>query len=251
MDNAKLSPDIIPASLINLLADATDAGRQWESTAVDALKKQLKDILFVEQNGKCAYCRRRISDEPGHVEIDHILPKNSFGKPSLWASSSPEDRKSTRGYGQFRFVAHNLALTCKRCNNKKGTYDPRTDRSVDPSEVYELSDQYYEWVHIYAHFYADHIKILKGLIYQVEDNSQCGAAVISICKLDEIAAVEIAAAQMKAQTATSVSVAIGRLLSETETLGWDAVLDAVAEQFPEVSKEFIEEKARPFRDNYV
>lgn len=247
MDNGKLSPQLISADLAALFQSATNAAVEWTSSTVDEAKRQLKFILFQAQNGRCAYCRRIISDEPGHVEIDHILPKKPNGNKVLWSSNEKDTRKSTSGYAQFTFVAHNLALACKRCNNKKGTYDCRRDRTVAPSAEYTLDEDFYEWLHIYAHNYSDHIQILDGLIYQIVDGSSNGEAVISVCKLDEIAAVEKASAELKANNATSVSIAIGLLLSQVMLGGWDFVIDAVASQFPDTSLEVIEAEADKYR----
>lgn len=246
MDNGKLSTDLIPGQLRQLFEQAAHIGVPWDSATVDAAKKQLKAILFEAQNGKCAYCRRMISDEPGHVEIDHILPKNPAGNQDHWGSNEAAHRRSTAGYAHLRFEPLNLALACKLCNNKKGTHDGRKDRGV-PSVQFELDDQFYEWIHIYAHSYHDHIEILQGLIYQVRNKSACGDAVISVCKLDKVAAVERASAELTAKTAKTVAVAIGRLIHKAELLGWDVIVEVVAKAFPQVGKDAVENLASSFR----
>ena len=247
MDNGKLAPTIISTELAALFQEAVDSAVTWDSVVAAEAKTKLKAILFAAQNGKCAYCRRMISDEPGHVEIDHILPKGPQGKATLWTSNDARYRKATAGYAQFTFIPYNLALTCKRCNNKKGTHDSRKNCSVDALKNYVLSEEYYEWVHIYLHNYSDHIRILEGLIYQVVGHSADGEAVISVCKLDEIAAVEKAAAELTAKNAPTVSVAIGLLLKHVVTAGWNFVVDTVASQFPAISKEEIQSEAEIFR----
>ncbi|MBY5649559.1 hypothetical protein HFO45_14960 [Rhizobium leguminosarum] len=247
MDNGKLLPQLISAELAALFQSATDAAATWSSITVNEAKRQLKVLLFQAQNGKCAYCRRLISDEPGHVEIDHILPKGPHGNAALWSSNDVSCRKATSGYPQFTFVVHNLALTCKRCNNKKGTYDSRRDRSIAANANYTLSEEYYDWLHIYAHNYFDHIQILDGLIYQVAGGSSSGEAVISVCKLDEIAAVEKASAELKAKNATSLSIAIGLLLTQVAHAGWDFVVDAVSSQFPNIPIDLIEAEAEKYK----
>ncbi|MBB6224984.1 HNH endonuclease [Rhizobium leguminosarum] len=253
MDNGKLAPELISDDLAALFQSATDANLDWKSTSnsvVDA-KSQLKAILFDAQNGKCAYCRRAIRDEPGHYEIDHILPKSQSGENSAhWVLNDRRLRKATSGYAHFAFFAHNLALTCKRCNNKKGTYDSRMNRAI-PAEVHYVMDvDYYEWIHIYLHNYADHIQILEGLIYQAVGGSSNGDAVISTCKLDEIAAVEKAAAELKAQSADTISVAIGNLLFQVQIAGWEFVINAVAAQHPGIALSEIESEAEKYKQIY-
>jgi len=247
MDHGKLSQALISAELTALFQAASGSNLNWSSTAADEAKRKLKAILFQEQNGRCAYCRRMISDEPGHVEIDHILPKGAHGDAGLWHSNDTGCRRATSGYPQFTFVAHNLALTCKRCNNKKGTYDSRSDRSLPAGNVYIFDEKYYDWVHIYTHNYYDHIQIIDGLIYQIVNSSSGGEAVISVCKLDEIAAVEKSSAELKVKNATSVAIAIGLLLSQVELAGWQFVTDAVSAKFPNISSEEIEEEIEKYR----
>jgi 5-methylcytosine-specific restriction endonuclease McrA len=121
---------------VQLLAECTQQGRAWSSSSNDAAKTLLKEELFVNQKFKCAYCRRIIKNEAGHVEIDHILPKGQFGDAAKRQSNLANERHCTHGYPQFSYHPRNLILTCKRRNNKKGTYDSRSNESVRPS-VYE------------------------------------------------------------------------------------------------------------------
>ncbi len=253
MDNGKLAQELISTDLTALFDGITKANRHWTSQAAAVLdaKSQLKAVLFHAQNGKCAYCRRAIRDEPGHVEIDHILPKNAQGTDKgNWASNERIHRKDTRGYAGFTFHAHNLALTCKRCNNKKGTYDSRRDRSIPASADYVLDADYYEWVHIYAHNYTDHIRILEGLIYQVVDGSANGDAVISVCLLDEIAAVEKAAAELRVENADTIAIGIANLLWQVEAAGWDFIINIVASQNPGVPVSEVHAVAEKFKEIY-
>lgn len=57
-------------------------------------------LLFVKQNGRCAYCRDKL--RAGFTHVDHHKPLSRGG------SNGPE----------------NLQLTCRRCNLKKGPQDP-------------------------------------------------------------------------------------------------------------------------------
>ena len=63
-------------------------------------KKRIKQRLYEQQNGKCAYCgaRKRI----GRMTLDHIIPLAQGGTDS----------------------AHNLQCTCKMCNRFKGCMLP-------------------------------------------------------------------------------------------------------------------------------
>lgn len=247
MDYEIIPFQAISAAIASELEVATVSARPWGSTAHDAAKRKLKSALLVFQKGKCAYCRRFIRDEPGHLEIDHILPKASFGNPLDWRSNDNELRKSTAGYPKFTFVPFNLALTCKRCNNKKGTYDCRVDRSAAAYSVYNLDSQFYNWLHPYLDSYPDHITLIEGMIYQANNDSAKGTRVIEVCHLDKLAAVERLAAQVKVKNARAIGKAIVLLLEMVDHYGWDLIADVVQEQFPEASIDYIWKRIEGFK----
>lgn len=232
MSNEKLPQNVISAAIANLFTQSLQSGLDWSSASHSVAKQALKEALFIAQRSQCLYCRREIKDEPGHVEIDHILPKGQKGKAARWTSSNKRDRRSTAGYPNFSFTPHNLVLVCKRCNNKKGSYDPRRDRGILPDVNYVLIDTYYEWIHAYLHDYDDHIKLVKGLIYQVVNSSPNGDAVISACKLDEIAAVERKACERKIKREKTIISAFLKLVQYYDQFEWDDLVAMVQGQFP-------------------
>lgn len=229
--------DALPEAVFDLFTQATASGDNWKSNKWLGAKAQLKAALFKCQKGQCAYCRRIMKDDLGSVEIDHILPKLPCGPADKWTSNHRQHRKATSGYPDFRFMVYNLILVCKRCNNKKGTFDCRKDRSIAAGAQYSFDEDYYEWVHPFAHRYSDHIEILDGLIYHAREGSVNGECVISVCKLDEIAAVEKAASEIRILGADSYAKAIGKLLYMVDDLGWDSVIEVVHNQFPNVPVE--------------
>ncbi|MGO6968511.1 HNH endonuclease [Rhizobium leguminosarum] len=247
MTGDKLNPNIISLQILQGFQNSSGSGLDWSNASHSAIKQQLKDLLFSAQDAKCAYCCREIRDEPGHVEIDHILPKQPNGNANKWTSNLRRDRKSTAGYTAFTFVAHNLVLTCKRCNNKKGSYDPRRDRTVAATAAYDLTDLYYEWIHPYVHNYADHIVLLKGMIYQAVASSANGDTVISVCNLDQISVLERKACERKIRGAKAIDKAFLRLMDRFELFGWDHLVQIVHQQFPNEAIEKIREIGEPLR----
>lgn len=236
-----------PEELSKLLQECVDQNREWESSASQHAKDTLRKILLVAQKAQCAYCRRRIKDELGHVEIDHILPKSAKGDVARRISNAEADRFCTQGYPQFAFEKRNLILTCKRCNNKKGSYDLRLNRSIAADPAYILNSNYYSWVHPYTDQYSEHISLYKGLIYTPLNRSIKGDALIRICKLDSIAAVESLARELIAKSADGYVKAIMNLLGGVDETGWENLTDSVIEAFPDIEPQIIERKVDEFR----
>ncbi|MHC6218433.1 HNH endonuclease [Stenotrophomonas acidaminiphila] len=196
----RLETTVCTQQIVDELEASRVLATAWEDKAHANAKVLLKRALFPAQASRCAYCRRRIRDEIGHVEIDHILPKKAT-KYLLHADSNDDRRRrSTRGYPGFCFTALNLVLTCKRCNNRKGSYDCRTDRSLPAPTVYPNSTADYIWVHPYFHSYSHHIEVHAGYVYLPVAGSLAGKAVITACRLDKIGAIELRSAEESMNT---------------------------------------------------
>ncbi|WP_005624830.1 HNH endonuclease [Tritonibacter mobilis] len=236
-----------PDELSELLQECLDQNREWGSSASQHAKVSLRKTLLVAQKAQCAYCRRRIKDELGHVEIDHILPKSAKGDIAKSTSNAEADRFCTQGYPQFSFEKRNLILTCKRCNNKKGSYDSRSNRSIAADPGYTLNSNYYSWVHPYTDQYSEHISLHKGLIYTPLNGSIKGDALIRICKLDSISAVEALARELIAKSAGGYIKAIMKLLGGVNETGWEVLTDSVIEAFPDIDPDIIARKVDEFR----
>ncbi len=66
-------------------------GTQYQQGSL--YQNKLRDFIFAKNNGQCAYCGNK------GEEIEHIVPRSKGGTDSI----------------------HNLALSCRECNIKKGT----------------------------------------------------------------------------------------------------------------------------------
>lgn len=233
--------------LMSALQECSESGNDWSHSSHQTAKDLLKEELFLAQDSLCAYCRRSIKDEDGHVEIDHILPKAPRGNNS-WDSNLRVHRRRTGGYAHFSFTIFNLTLTCKRCNNRKGSYDHRLNRTTPFTQFYNLDPAYFEWVHPHLHKYSDHIRILKGVIYQIHNGSQNGDAVIYACKLDKISAVEAKCRDRVLKRSKSYKDAIKNLMGSVDDIGWGGVADAVSAQFPDVRRRDIDRITEQMKD---
>lgn len=146
----------------------------WVKPSLAEVRTRLRELLLKSQHYSCAYCRRRISVELGHHEIDHILPK---GLPI---------------YARFTYERINLVATCKRCNRNKGDHNILI-ATLAATESYPKGIDDYLWVHPYLHKYFDHLRILEGMLFEAKGDPKQharGAAVIDTCKLDTLAGVE-------------------------------------------------------------
>jgi len=172
-------------------ADILDAVRKktgkWSGSCKEIAT--LRAAMLNAQGRRCFYCRRRIaSNEVGLREMDHILPKAqspSDGFDAKVASDSNfKTRRHTSGYPKFTYEPENLAVSCKRCNSYKGTFDPLRDRANSPKQ-YPNQTVDFLWIHPFHDLYGDHIKIEGGGIYVKNDGSDKGDAVIKACGLDK------------------------------------------------------------------
>lgn len=234
LDNECLTPHTK-----QLLTAAQASGLDWEHASHAAAKSALKEDLFRAQLSRCAYCRREIRDEVGLHEIDHILPKKQSKQISNASSNRHKHRRQTHGYPQHRFFHTNLVLTCKRCNNKKGTYDSRIDRTIPSGAQYPHPGTEFAWVHPYLHNYQDHIEIRDGLIYTAVDMSDEGRAVISACRLDTLEAVELLADEVAVHARNGLSPLIMKLWSYSPPLSDGQISEIVSIHFPEIQQDYV------------
>ncbi|WP_370663674.1 HNH endonuclease [Massilia brevitalea] len=73
----------------------------WTKRTLSDLRTRLRAEVIRSQGSACAYCRRKISEELGLHDLDHILPKG------------------VAPYARFTYERMNLVASCKRCNRNK------------------------------------------------------------------------------------------------------------------------------------
>lgn len=237
-----------PKPVIDGLAVAQAHGDDWTAASVSAAKDALVEYLIEIQGSRCAYCKRLIKNEIGLRELDHILPKGALGTNVARAVSNfQKDRRVTTGYPAFRFEPKNLILTCKRCNHRKGSYDCRKDRSTAVA-AYPAAAGEFEWVHPMYHEFDDHITLLNEFVYQEVPGSN-GAAMIDVCKLAGIEALEARARDLRLREIKDVNILVLELLCKD--LPDDDIVDSVLHHFPQVLESRIRKLVRGFRDNKI
>lgn len=174
-----------------LKAGIAKYGYNWEHSNFDWFKVHLNRELRKKQHDRCCYCRRPLLFKKGLVDIEHIIDKGSDkGK-----------------YAVHMFTIRNLALSCRDCNNNKGT-KPVLRNSLLPVVVYPRSTARFTWVHPYLHNYSDHLTIHRGWVYEAKGASPDGAAVIEKCMLFKLEDKERASRQVLVSAADTCEDAI-------------------------------------------
>lgn len=175
----------------------------WVKPTLAEVRTRLRARLLRTQRNACAYCRRIISVELGHHEIDHILAKG------------------LSDYARFTYERLNLVATCKRCNRNKGDHNLLLS-ALTAEDSYPQGIDDYLWVHPYLHKYSQHIRIREGMLFEAIGNNKQharGKAVIETCKLDTLSGVERRRASEIANYAANAVNAI------TDTIGAHRQLD--------------------------
>jgi len=155
---------------------------EWSTTHQAVMN--LRDRLLELQNSRCVYCQSIIEvNENGYRELEHVLPKKE-SKGCTIAKGTSNDfkkRRSTLGYPEFTYEPRNLAISCKQCNTKKGTYDPLRDRSAKRPLVKYPGVKEIEWFHPHYQKYSEHILLDENFLFA--EVTPEGGRVIEVCGL--------------------------------------------------------------------
>ncbi|MBT0622535.1 HNH endonuclease [Pseudomonas fluorescens] len=185
------------------ISKGVNSGYEWPHSNFDWLKDNLNKRLRKRQLDRCCYCRRALKYDRGLVELDHII-----------------DKGAQKGIPRFTFEAKNLALSCKDCNNNKGTKSVLA-RPLLANTPYPTQQNAYVWVHPHFHKYSEHILIHQGWVYEAHNGSPNGLAVITKCMLNKLAKKETLNRQVIVDGATDLNDAIARALGLVSEVGLD------------------------------
>lgn len=190
---------------VKRLADCiSNCGYDWKHSDFQWFKDALKKRLRLRQKNRCCYCRRILRFDKGALEIEHIV-----------------DKGSNQGeYKRFTFVIQNLALSCKDCNNAKGTKKVLA-LTLSKGATYPSRASDFVWVHPHLHKYSEHIIIHQGWVYEARGGSKEGLAVIEKCFLADLALKERQNREVLVGGASDLREAIGRVVNEVGSVGLD------------------------------
>lgn len=134
---------------------------QWSKSCLEVFKEHVKEYYDDVQNGRCAYCRMKVSLATGYYHIEHIAPKSL--------------------YPQWMYEPLNLCLACPNCNSAKSAKDIMSISDVDEIPIH--SDAYLI-INPHIDKYFEHIEIIDGLLYRgITDK---GKFTIEVCHLTRV-----------------------------------------------------------------
>lgn len=194
-----------------LATSIIEHGNNWDHGTFKWFKERLNEVLRRRQNDLCCYCRRPLRYDKGPVEIEHIIDKGS----------------NSGEYSAYTFTIKNLALSCKDCNNNKGVKSVLRSPISQPA-AYPRKAKHFLWVHPHFHLYSDHLTIHEGWIYEANNQSQEGQAVIRACKLDLLKDKERKNRKISVSTAQSLEQAIKAAIANIPNVGIDQLCKELA-----------------------
>lgn len=103
MRSEKLNEIIIEKSLLDAVQKYNiPGGWEYKEEVVIDFKERMKEALYSNQNGRCAYCGLPLSTR--NPEIDHIAPKGGEKRPK---------------HTECIFLPLNLVYACHNCNSSE------------------------------------------------------------------------------------------------------------------------------------
>lgn len=138
------------------------SSKKW-SDGYKIFKNSIRTHLKLEQNGRCAFCRLRISTGTSWSNLEHLVSKTD--------------------YSQFMHKSDNLVYCCTRCNmskvKKKVLVNPVEDNSTQEFPEDSIG---FSIINPYHDNYEEHIDFLDDIII-VSNNSEKGTETIELYKL--------------------------------------------------------------------
>ena len=144
---------------------ATDnaANKKW-SEGYKEFKGRIRFFLKGEQNGRCAFCRIKISTGTSYATLEHIVSKTD--------------------YIQFKTLAENLVYCCWICNISKNKRNPIYNPDVVISnQVYPTTSNGFIIINPYHDDYQSHIDFIDDVIIIKNGTSIKGANTIEFYNL--------------------------------------------------------------------
>jgi uncharacterized protein (TIGR02646 family) len=173
----------------------------WDKSTFSDLKERIRESLRPEQDNKCCYCRRELEYFIKSVDIEHIIPKST--------------------HSNFTFEPLNLALSCPRCNTKKGDDNILTKTIVR----YPKHSKNISIIHPHYDKYEEHITIHNDCLY--EGITKKGSHTNTVCEL-----FKIRIALEKAKKSTSIKTPSSKLIADA----MNATPEELTELMIELSK---------------
>jgi uncharacterized protein (TIGR02646 family) len=135
---------------------------KW-SDGYKTFKENIRTHLKLQQNGRCAFCRLRISIGTSWSNLEHLVSKTD--------------------YPQFMFKSENLVYCCTRCNMSKVKKNVLINPEADKlAQEFPENSNGFLMINPYHDNYEEHIDFLDNIII-VSKNSEKGTETIDLYKL--------------------------------------------------------------------
>jgi uncharacterized protein (TIGR02646 family) len=185
---------LTPADNIEIAND-TALNISW-SKGFKIFKKNIRNHLKLEQNGRCAFCRCKVSVGTSWSNLEHIASKSH--------------------YPQFKFLSNNLVYCCVRCNMSKVSQNTFSNPHPNKTQqVFPNNSNGFEIVNPYHDDFQIHVDFIDNIIIKAAINSIKGQKTIKMYKLSRPDLAEERARELQLNQQTVNQQLLARLTSNT------------------------------------
>lgn len=173
----------------------------------------IRTHLKLAQNGRCAFCRLRVSVGTSWSNLEHLVPKDK--------------------YEQFEFTTENIVYCCTKCNMSKVIQNTLTNPNpVKATQLFPNNSAGFLIINPYYDDYEDHIDFIDGIIIVTANNLPKGANTIRLYKLYRPELAEDRASELNLNQQTVNQQLLARLTSTTISQDTVNQINTVISQMP-------------------
>lgn len=194
------------------IANDTAANLSWSKGYVN-FKQNIRVHLKLAHNGRCAFCRCKVSVGTSWSNLEHLVSKTD--------------------YPQFKFQSDNLVYCCTKCNMSKVRQNTLTNPHPDRTQqVFPNNSVGFEIINPYYDDFQGHLDFIDDIIIVVANNSNKGRETIRLYKLYRPELAEERASELQLDQQTVNQQLLARLTSTTIDQGTIDQINAVIAQMP-------------------
>lgn len=194
------------------IANDTTANLGWADGYTN-FKQNIRSFLKLAQNGRCAFCRCRVSVGTSWSNLEHLVSKSD--------------------YPQFTFQPDNIVYCCTKCNMSKVKQNTIVNPNpVRTQQVFPNASGGFEIINPYHDDFETHLDFIDDIIIVVANNSNKGRNTIRLYKLYRPELAEERASELKLNQQTVNQQLLTRLTSTTIDQATIDQINAVIAQMP-------------------
>ena len=190
----------------------SDEGLEWKD-AYKEFKSKIRIHLKLQQNGRCAFCRCRISVGTSYSNLEHIVSKDD--------------------YEQFETLPENIVYCCWLCNRSKGKKTtiahPVQNKTL---QAFPTTSDGFVIINPYHDDYQNHIDFLDEIIIIKSGDSIKGQNTIEYYNLTRPELAEDRVREFNLDPADVMLNVILRLTESVISLDVLAQIDTIIENMP-------------------